>query len=92
MRSICTTRSRHRVAEIPVITSYSIHYTKLYDDHIRNNSEVVGDYRKFEDRYGSENIPFFLEIEKLYKEYESELNKLIKQFNLPAPPSRNNFV
>lgn len=59
---------------------------KVYD-HIRNNSEVVGDYRKFEDRYGSENIPFFLEIEKLYKEYESELNKLIKQFNLPAPPS-----
>jgi len=59
---------------------------KVYDE-IRNNSEVVGDYRKFEDRYGSENIPFFLEIEKLYSKYESELNKLIKQFNLSAPPS-----
>ena len=59
---------------------------KVYDE-IRKNSEVVGDYRKFEDRYGSENIPFFLEIEKLYNEYESELNKLIKQFNLPAAPA-----
>ena len=59
---------------------------KVYDE-IGKNSEVVGDYRKFEDRYGSENIPFFLEIEKLYNKYESELNKLIRQFNLPAPPS-----
>jgi len=59
---------------------------KVYDE-IRKNSEVVGDYRKFEDRYGSENIPFFLKIEKLYNEYESELDKLIKQFDLPAPPS-----
>ena len=54
---------------------------------ITKHSEVLGDYRKFEDRYGSENINFFLEIEKLYSKYESELNKLIKQFNLPASPS-----
>jgi serine/threonine protein kinase len=59
---------------------------KVYDE-IKKNSEVVGDYRKFEDRYGSENMPFFLHIEKLYKEYESELNTLIKQFDLPSTPS-----
>jgi len=60
---------------------------KKVHGEITKNSEVVGDYRKFEDRYGSENIHFFLEIEKLYSKYESELNKLIKQFNLPASPS-----
>jgi serine/threonine protein kinase len=63
------------------------HTEKKVCDEIRKNSEVLGDYRKFEGRYGSENIPFFLEIEKLYKEYELELNKLIKQCNLPASPS-----
>jgi len=66
----------------------AFHHTekKIYDE-ITKHSEVVGDYRKFEDRYGSENIPFFLEIEKLYRKYESELKKLIKQFKLPASPS-----
>jgi hypothetical protein len=54
---------------------------------ITKHSEVLGDYRKFEDRYGSENISFFLEIEKLYSKYESELKKLTKQFNLPVSPS-----
>lgn len=58
---------------------------RVYDE-ITRHSEVVGDYRKFEDSYGSENIPFFLEIEKLYRKYESELIKLIKQFNLQASP------
>jgi serine/threonine protein kinase len=60
---------------------------KKIHGEITKHSEVVGDYRKFEDRYGSENINFFLEIEKLYSKYDSELNKLIKQFNLPASPS-----
>ncbi|MCG6982930.1 MAG: hypothetical protein LJE88_16125 [Deltaproteobacteria bacterium] len=59
---------------------------KVYDE-IKRNSEVVGDYRKFEDRYGSENIPFFLHIDRLYKQYEAELNTLIKQFDLPSTPS-----
>ena len=54
---------------------------------ITKHSEVLGDYRKFEDRYGSENISFFLEIEKLYSKYESKLKKLTKQFNLPVSPS-----
>jgi hypothetical protein len=58
---------------------------RVYDE-ITRHSEVVGDYRKFEDSYGSENIPFFLEIEKLYRKYEAELTKLIKQFHLPASP------
>ena len=59
---------------------------KVYDE-IRKNSEVIGDYRKFEERHGSENIPFFVEIEKLFNQYESALGRLTRQFNLPVPPS-----
>ena len=59
---------------------------KIYDE-IRKNSEVIGDYHEFEERHGSENLPFFVEIEKLFNQYESELDGLIRQFNLPAPPS-----
>jgi hypothetical protein len=60
---------------------------KKVHGEITKHSEVVGDYRKFEERYGSENTPYFLEIEKLHSKYESELNKLIKQYKLPAAPS-----
>jgi serine/threonine protein kinase len=69
-----------------IIQSFHDTEKKIHSE-ITKHSEVVGDYRKFEDRYGSENIPFFLEIEKLYSKYDSELNKLIKQFNLLTSPS-----
>jgi len=59
---------------------------KSYDE-MRKNSEVIGDYRKFEDRYGSENVAFFLAIDSLYKKYDSDLKKLIQQFDLPTNPS-----
>jgi len=59
---------------------------KVYDE-VKKHSEVVADYQKFEDRYGSENIAFFLKIEKLYKGYDTGLKKLIKQWNLSSPPS-----
>jgi serine/threonine protein kinase len=59
---------------------------KLYDE-IRKNSEVIGDYRKFEERHGAENMPFFVEIEKLFNQYKSELGRLIIQYNLLTPPS-----
>ena len=62
---------------------------KKVHEEIHRQSEVVGDFSKFEDRYGREDIPFFLEIEKLYTQYESGLKKLLQQFNLASSPSRD---
>ncbi len=59
------------------------------NEEISNHSEVLGDYLKFEDRFGDEYIPFFLEVEKLYTKYDSELKNLLKQFNISTPPSRD---
>jgi serine/threonine protein kinase len=58
-------------------------------EEIHRQSEIVGDFSKFEDRYGREDIPFFLEIEKLYSKYELELKKLLQQFNIGSSPSRD---
>ena len=62
---------------------------KKVHEEIHRQSEVVGDFSKFEDRYGREDIPFFLEIEKLYTTYESGLKKLLPQFNIASSPSRD---
>jgi hypothetical protein len=62
---------------------------KKVHDEIHRQSEVVGDFLKFEDRYGREDIPFFLEIEKLYTRYELGLKKLLQQFNIALSPSRD---
>jgi hypothetical protein len=62
---------------------------KKVHDEIHRQSEVVGDFLKFEDRYGHEDIPFFLEIEKLYTRYELGLKKLLQQFNIAPSPSRD---
>jgi len=61
---------------------------KVYDE-ISTHSEVVGDYLKFEDRYGDENTSCFLEIEKLYSQYASELKNLLHEFNISTSPSRD---
>ena len=62
---------------------------KKVHEEIHRQSELVGDFLKFEDRYGREDIPFFLEIEKLYTKYELGLKKLLQQFNIVSPPSRD---
>lgn len=62
---------------------------KRVHDEISRQAEVVGDFLKFEDRYGRENIPAFLETEKLYAKYESELKKLAKQFKISSSLSQN---
>ena len=62
---------------------------KKVHEEIHRQSELVGDFLKFEDRYGRENIPFFLEIEKLYTKYELGLKKLLQQFNIVSSPSRD---
>ena len=62
---------------------------KKVDKEIARHSEVVGDYLRFQDRYGEENSPLFLKVEKLRTKYESELKKLQKQFDLPASFSRD---
>jgi hypothetical protein len=59
------------------------------DEEIHRQSEVVGDFLKFEDRYGGEDIPFFLEIEKLHAKYEMGLKKLLQEFNIVSSPSRD---
>ena len=68
----------------------SLHDTeKKLHEEIHRQSEVVGNFSKFEDRYGREDIPFFLEIEKLYTEYELGLKKLLQQCNIVSSPSRD---
>jgi hypothetical protein len=62
---------------------------KKVHEEIHRQSELVGDFLKFEDRYGREDIPFFLEIEKLYIKYELGLKKLLQQFNIVSSPSRD---
>jgi hypothetical protein len=62
---------------------------KKVDEEIHRQSEVVGDFLKFDERYGREDIPFFLEIEKLYSTYEMGLKKLLQQFNIVSSPSRD---
>ena len=62
---------------------------KKVHEEIHRQSELVGDFLKFEDRYGREDIPFFLEIEKLYTKYELGLKKLLQQFNIVSSPSRD---
>ena len=62
---------------------------KRVQDEISRQAEVVGDFLKFEDRYGGENIPAFLETEKLYARYELELKKLAKQFKISPSLSQN---
>jgi hypothetical protein len=62
---------------------------KKVHEEIHRQSEVVADFLKFEDRYGREDIPYFLEIEKLYSAYELGLKKLLQQFNIVSSPSRD---
>jgi serine/threonine protein kinase len=62
---------------------------KKVHEEIHRQSEIVGDFSKFEDRYGREDIPFFLEIEKLYSKYELGLKNLLQQFNIVSSPSRD---
>ncbi len=62
---------------------------KKVDEEIHRQSEVVGDFSTFEDRYGREDIPFFLEIGKLYATYEMGLKNLLQKFNIVSSPSRD---
>ncbi len=62
---------------------------KKVHEEIHRQSELVGDFLKFEDRYGREDIPFFFEIEKLYTKYELGLKELLQQFNMVSSPSRD---
>ena len=62
---------------------------KKVHEEMHRQSELVGDFSKFEDRYGREDIPFFLEIEKLYTTYEVGLKNLLQQFNIVSSPSRD---
>ncbi|MBT8406059.1 MAG: hypothetical protein KJP05_01260, partial [Deltaproteobacteria bacterium] len=62
---------------------------KRVHDEISRQAEVVGDFLKFEDRYGRQNIPAFLETEKLYARYESEIKKLAKQFKMSSSLPQN---
>ena len=57
---------------------------KRIDDEIARHSEVVGDYSRFEDRHGFENAQIYLEVEKVYGEYQARLKGLMKKFDLPA--------
>lgn len=62
---------------------------KKVHEEIHRQSEVVGDFSTFEDRYGREDIPFFLEIGKLYTKYELGLKNLLQKFNIVSSPSRD---
>ena len=62
---------------------------KKVDEEIHRQSEVVGDFSTFEDGHGREDIPFFLEIGKLYTTYELGLKNLLQKFNIVSSPSRD---
>jgi hypothetical protein len=62
---------------------------KKVHEEIHRQAELLGDFLKFEDRYGREDISFFLEVEKLYTKYEVGFKNLLQQFNLVSSLSRD---
>jgi hypothetical protein len=62
---------------------------KNIHDEISAHADLVGDYLKFDESDSHENIPCFLEIERLYTQYTSELKNLLPQFGMPTFPPRD---
>ena len=62
--SVQKTASSSSAAEQFVITSYSIHYTKLYDEDIQKEFDKAVDFNELEKRLG---IKSFV-IEKMYQQ------------------------
>ena len=59
---------------VNVITSYSIHYTKLYDGILNSKDRLLTEVyfdlqRRFEEKYGSDTV-VFMEIGTFYEVYE----------------------
>ena len=49
---------------------------KRVQDEISRQAEIVGDFLRCENKYGDENIPAFLEVEKLYTRYDRSRERI----------------
>ncbi len=70
-----------------IIESFHATNKPLYTE-ICKDSELAWDYLKFEEKYGNENTSIFLEIEKVYRKYESEIKNLAKKYDISAAASQ----
>jgi serine/threonine protein kinase len=62
---------------------------KALHDDVRLDSEIAWDSSKFESKYGSGCAPVFLEVEKVYRKYESDVKKLLEQYDISAALSQH---